>query len=214
MSVMPVVDPDVLRDEVREGRGHLAAGHLPRPGPRRPPRLRRRRGGGAPRPRGGVVRRRRQSLLAPGPLPRRAGRGRGLGGQVRQLRRRRSCWPGGGGRRYRHDAGMLEKSRITATALGLRNVEFRDGIAERLPVPDGWADVVISNGVINLCADKRAVFDEILRVLRPGGRLQFADSPTGAQCSPGPCATSTRCNALLHPEDRRTTRAEGEPGWL
>jgi SAM-dependent methyltransferase len=46
-------------------------------------------------------------------------------------------------------------------------------------VPDGWADVVISNGVINLCADKQAVFAEIHRVLRPGGRLQFADIANG-----------------------------------
>jgi len=48
-----------------------------------------------------------------------------------------------------------------------------------MPVDDGWADVVISNGVINLCADKRAVFDEIHRVLRPGGVLQFADIANG-----------------------------------
>ncbi|MFN2502965.1 MAG: methyltransferase domain-containing protein [Acidimicrobiales bacterium] len=74
---------------------------------------------------------------------------------------------------------MLEKSRATAAALGLANVEFREGLAERLPVADGWADVVISNGVINLCADKRAAFDEISRVLRPGGRLQFADIANG-----------------------------------
>jgi ubiquinone/menaquinone biosynthesis C-methylase UbiE len=46
-------------------------------------------------------------------------------------------------------------------------------------VPDGWADVVISNGVINLCADKQTVFAEIHRVLRPGGRLQFADIANG-----------------------------------
>lgn len=58
-------------------------------------------------------------------------------------------------------------------------MEFREGLAEALPVPDGWADVVISNGVINLCADKRAVFDEIRRVLRPHGRLQFADIANG-----------------------------------
>ena len=70
---------------------------------------------------------------------------------------------------------MLEKSRSTAKLLGHKNVEFREGFAENLPVEDNWADVVISNGVINLCADKRKVFTEILRVLRRGGRLQFAD---------------------------------------
>jgi len=76
-------------------------------------------------------------------------------------------------------AEMLAKSRQTAGALGLRQVEFREGLAEALPVEDGWADVVISNGVINLCADKQAVFAEIFRVLRPGGRLQFADIANG-----------------------------------
>jgi len=74
---------------------------------------------------------------------------------------------------------MLEKARATAASMGLSNVEFRKGIIEDMPVEDGWADVVISNGVINLCADKRAVFSEILRVLRPGGRLQFADIANG-----------------------------------
>lgn len=74
---------------------------------------------------------------------------------------------------------MLEKARATAASMGLANVEFRKGIIEDMPVEDGWADVVISNGVINLCADKRAVFAEILRVLRPGGRLQFADIANG-----------------------------------
>ena len=74
---------------------------------------------------------------------------------------------------------MLTKARATSEALGLPHVEFRPGLAERLPVEDGWADTVISNGVINLCADKRAVFDEIHRVLRPGGVLQFADIANG-----------------------------------
>ena len=76
-------------------------------------------------------------------------------------------------------AEMLTKARETARALRADHVEFREGLAEALPVEDGWADVVISNGVINLCADKRAVFDEIHRVLRPGGWLQFADIATG-----------------------------------
>ncbi len=70
---------------------------------------------------------------------------------------------------------MLDKSRTTATHMGLDYVEFREGLIEDMPVEDGWADVVISNGVINLCADKKQAFSEIWRVLRPGGRLQFAD---------------------------------------
>ncbi len=70
---------------------------------------------------------------------------------------------------------MLAKSRDSARQMGLGNVEFREGLLEKIPVEDAWADVVISNGVINLCADKKQVFQEIWRVLRPGGRLQFAD---------------------------------------
>jgi arsenite methyltransferase len=79
---------------------------------------------------------------------------------------------------------MLAKSRDTAAALDYEHVEFREGLAEALPVDDGWADVVISNGVINLCADKRAVFAEIRRVLRPGGHLQFADIANGRPVPP------------------------------
>ena len=70
---------------------------------------------------------------------------------------------------------MLARSRATAAEMELDNVEFREGIIEEMPVEDGWADAVISNGVINLCADKRQVLSEIMRVLKPGGRLQFAD---------------------------------------
>jgi SAM-dependent methyltransferase len=81
-------------------------------------------------------------------------------------------------------AEMLAKSCKTAAELGYDHVEFREGLAEALPVESGWADVVISNGVINLCADKRAVFAEIRRVLKPGGRLQFADIANGRPVPP------------------------------
>ncbi len=74
---------------------------------------------------------------------------------------------------------MLAKSRATAAHLKFDHVEFREGLAESMPVDDGWADVVISNGVINLCVDKQAVFAEIFCVLRPGGTLQFADIANG-----------------------------------
>ena len=79
---------------------------------------------------------------------------------------------------------MLTKSRQTADVLGLGQVEFRDGLAESIPVDDGWADAVISNGVINLCPDKKAVFEEIRRILKPGGWLQFADIATGRPVPP------------------------------
>ncbi len=79
---------------------------------------------------------------------------------------------------------MLEKSRATAAGLGLAHVEFREGLAEALPVDAGWADAVISNGVINLCADKKAVFAEIFRVLTPGGSIQFADIANGRPVPP------------------------------
>lgn len=80
---------------------------------------------------------------------------------------------------------MLQRSRKAASAMGVGNVEFRQGVIEDLPVEDGWADVVISNGVINLCADKRKVFSEIMRVLKPGGRLQFADIANGKEVPAG-----------------------------
>jgi arsenite methyltransferase len=70
---------------------------------------------------------------------------------------------------------MLERARANAAAAGIDNVEFRQGFAEDMPVPDGWADLVISNGVLNLVPDKVAAYEEILRVLRPGGRIQIAD---------------------------------------
>ncbi len=70
---------------------------------------------------------------------------------------------------------MLDKARSSASAAGLSNVEFSEGFGEALPVEDGWADVVISNGVLNLMPDKDAALREMARVLKPGGRLQIGD---------------------------------------
>lgn len=70
---------------------------------------------------------------------------------------------------------MVDKAREGAREAQMTNVEFRQGLAESLPVGDGWADVVISNGVMNLFPDKLAGLQEMARVLKPGGRLQIGD---------------------------------------
>jgi SAM-dependent methyltransferase len=70
---------------------------------------------------------------------------------------------------------MLDRTRASAAEMGLGNVELHEALIESLPLEDGLVDVMISNGVIDLVPDKEAVFDEIDRVLRPGGRLQIAD---------------------------------------
>ena len=72
-------------------------------------------------------------------------------------------------------AEMLAKARVAAAELGVTNAEFVEGEVERLPFPDESFDIVISNGVIDLVPDKDAVFAELHRVLRPGGRIQIAD---------------------------------------
>lgn len=70
---------------------------------------------------------------------------------------------------------MLERGRASAGRGGFSNVRFHEGLAESLPVADSWADVVISNGVLNLFPDKLAGLQEMARVLKPGGRLQIGD---------------------------------------
>jgi len=70
---------------------------------------------------------------------------------------------------------MLAKARAAAADMDAANVQFVEGEVERLPFEDASFDVVISNGVIDLIPDKDAVFSEIHRVLRPGGRIQIAD---------------------------------------
>lgn len=70
---------------------------------------------------------------------------------------------------------MLGKARRSAAEGHFTNVEFREGYGELLPVQDGWADVVISNGVLNLMPDKAATLKEMARILKPDGRLQIGD---------------------------------------
>ena len=72
-------------------------------------------------------------------------------------------------------AAMLQRARASADAMGLTNVELHESLIEALPLEAASVDAVISNGVIDLVPDKDAIFDEIDRVLRPGGRLQIAD---------------------------------------
>jgi len=89
------------------------------------------------------------------------------------------------------DARLAKAERFRAAA-GLDHVRFLDGHIEQLPVPDASCDLVISNGVINLSADKAAVFAEAARVLAPGGRLAIADI-----VSERPLGESITCNAEL-----------------
>lgn len=70
---------------------------------------------------------------------------------------------------------MVDRAEATAVGIGLTNLEFRRGYIEDVPVPSASIDVVISNGVINLCPSKARVYEEVTRVLKPGGRMTIAD---------------------------------------
>lgn len=70
---------------------------------------------------------------------------------------------------------MIKKAKSAAQEAGIGNVEFRQGYAETLPIEAGWADIVISNGVLNLIPDKSVALQEMARILKPGGRLQIGD---------------------------------------
>jgi arsenite methyltransferase len=87
---------------------------------------------------------------------------------------------------------QLAKACRLATEHGFANVEFVNAHIEQLPLGEGSADVVISNGVVNLAPDKTKVFAEAARVLRPGGRLAVADIVTAAQLPEG-----ITCDAAL-----------------
>jgi arsenite methyltransferase len=87
---------------------------------------------------------------------------------------------------------QLGKARRLASDAGLTQVEFREGSIEALPLDDASVDCVISNGVINLCPDKQAVFAEAARVVRSGGRLAIADIVTEQ-----PLTDAIVCNADL-----------------
>ena len=87
---------------------------------------------------------------------------------------------------------QIEKARRLAASDGWEQVEFRGGHIESLPVESGSVDCVISNGVINLCPDKSAVFAEAARILRPGGRMAIADIITER-----PLTDAITCNADL-----------------
>jgi len=78
---------------------------------------------------------------------------------------------------------MRQRARSAAAEAGLQQVNVRGGDATALPVPDASVDVVISNGVLNLVPEKGKAFAEIVRVMRPGGRLQLADIVVEAELS-------------------------------
>jgi arsenite methyltransferase len=99
----------------------------------------------------------------------------GCGAGIDSLIAARMVGPGGAVVGVDMTPAMLDRARASAAEGGFANVHFHGGLAESLPVADSWADVVISNGVLNLFPDKLAGLQEMARVLKPGGRLQVGD---------------------------------------
>lgn len=99
----------------------------------------------------------------------------GCGAGIDSLIAARMVAPGGEVVGVDMTPAMLAKARKSAAAAGLDNATFHESYAENLPVPDEWAHVVISNGVLNLMPDKSAALQEMARVVRPRGRLQIGD---------------------------------------
>jgi arsenite methyltransferase len=109
---------------------------------------------------------------------------------------------------------MLELARRNAAEAGVANVEFAKGYIEDIPLPDASVDVVISNCVINLSADKRQVLREVARVLRPGGRLAVSDIVAGPGMDEATRAdmrqwTGCIAGALTRPEFEEALAAAG-----
>jgi arsenite methyltransferase len=109
---------------------------------------------------------------------------------------------------------MIRKATRNAASLGLENVEFRQGYLEDLPVESGSVDLVISNGVLNLCPDKAAVLGEAKRVLTPGGRLQLSDIVVSREVPDDAKSNVTLwtgciAGALLEEETRELLREAG-----
>jgi SAM-dependent methyltransferase len=102
---------------------------------------------------------------------------------------------------------MIARAKRHAESAGIQNVEFRLGEIEHLPVADAAVDVVLSNCVINLAPDKRQVFDEIRRVLRPGGRAYLSDisltAPLPAAVRQDPQAIASCVGGALLVDDYR-----------
>jgi len=99
----------------------------------------------------------------------------GCGAGIDSLIAARMVAPGGLAIGIDMTQAMLDKATAASSEAGFDNTEFRFGFGEELPVDDAWADVLISNGVLNLMPDKEIALEEMARVLKPGGRLQIGD---------------------------------------